>query len=93
MPVNVILKKGVPGLKTPKLFETPLYDYADEVNRKRNKSWYTKIKRLEQESKELRLRLEYYIEKKRLMVAKTKQLMALSAEIHNKYLVKKYPSA
>lgn len=77
------------GYKTPVLFEIPLYDYADEINRKRDKAWYNKMKRIEAKSKELRLAIEYYAEKKYLMLQKTRELLDLTAAMQNNLATRK----
>ncbi len=82
-------KQDIFYLKMPVLFEIPLYDYADEVNRKRNKSWYLKMKRLEKKSQDLREKLTYYTERKSLMIERTQALVAFTASVNNKYYNRK----
>lgn len=84
-PVN----KETFGLREPKLFEIPLYDYADELNRKRNKKLYHKVKLLEKTSQDLREELKLYLERHNELLQRSMQLVTASLSVNYTILKRK----
>jgi hypothetical protein len=57
-------------------------DYADHIERKRDKGWFLKIQRLEKTTKELREQMELLSKKYKMEVSRTQLITTLTQDIN-----------
>lgn len=64
-------------------------DYADHIEKKRDKGWFLKMQRLEKKTQQLREQMELLLEKSSLRVSETYQLTTTTQEINNRCIQRK----
>jgi len=61
-------------------------DYADHIERKRDKGWFLKIQRLEKTTKELKEQMELLSKKYKMQVCRTQLMTTITQEINYRCL-------
>ena len=61
-------------------------DYADHIEKKRDKTWFLKIQQLEKKTRQLREQMEMLLEKSSMQVNKTHQITSRTYEINNRFI-------
>lgn len=63
-------------------------DYADHIEKKRNRQWFLKLQQLEKKSQELREQMELLLQKHSVRVTNTQQLVSMTLDINNRCVEK-----
>jgi len=61
-------------------------DYADHIERKRDKGWFLKIQRLEKTTKELKEQMELLSKKYKMQVCRTQLMTTITQDINYRCL-------
>jgi len=68
-------------------------DYADHIEKKRDKTWFLKIQQLEKKTQQLREQMVMLLEKSSMQVNKTQQITSRTYEINDRFIQRRTAGA